>query len=171
MLVSSDDPFARLDLDRALGDDDDSRELVAQLRPFVAELALRRPSEWQITTRRPEFSYGPDEADRHSWLATDLEWAPQQPDSVAINVEFRSWVPPRLRVDSVRLWRLRLSLEVPCACARDHGNHGVDERRFEGSSPDGLRSACSEALAQLDGWLSRGTMADPWRASAGLPSD
>lgn len=169
MLVSSDDPFSVLDLSRALGDDD-SRELLPELRALVAELALRRPSEWQITMRRPEFSYGPDETDGHSWLATDLEWAPQQPDSVAINVEFRSWVPPRLRVDSVRLWRLRLSLEVPCACARDHGNHAVDGRRFEGSSPDGLRSACSEALAQLNGWLSRATTTEPWRAWAGLPS-
>lgn len=167
--MSDSDALVGLDVRSAVGDDDDSRQLLAALSPFVAELASRRSSEWYVTARAPEFSYGVTEPGDHSWLGTDLTWSPDQPDSVEIHVELRSWVPPWLRAESIRLWRLRLSVEVPCECARDHGNHAVDERRFEGSSPDGLRRAHSAALAQLDQWLTRGTSASRWRVAAGLP--
>ena len=168
--VSNGDPFRGLDVRRALSTDDDRDPLLPALQSFAIELASRRPSKWYITSRRGELAYSRPEAVDEIWLGTDLSWAPHQQDSVEINMEVRSWVPPTLRVDSVRLWRLRTAVEVPCDCARDHGNHPVDERRFEGSSSAGLRSASSELLTQLDEWLTRGTIAGPWRLFAGLPS-
>lgn len=167
--VPDGDALQGLDVRSAVGDDEASQQLLAALSPFLTELASRRQSEWFVTARPAEFSYGADQEGDHRWLGTDLTWSPEQPDSVEIHIEFRSWVPPRLRAESVRLWRLRMSVEVPCECARDHGNHPVDERRFEGSSPGGLRTTHSAALAQLDDWLLRGTAASSWRIAAGLP--
>lgn len=77
--MSSDDPFSLMDLSSALGGDDGgSRELLAELRALAAELTQRQPSEWYITARRPEFSYGGDETASHSWLATDLRMVHQR---------------------------------------------------------------------------------------------
>jgi hypothetical protein len=56
-----------------------------------------------------------------------------------------------------------------CECDRDHGNHDVDGREFEGSSSAGLGRAFDMTLAQVDDWMSRGIVADAWREWAGLP--
>jgi hypothetical protein len=160
MSLSPPGPLVGVDLVGALGGEDGAVQLRDGLTDFATRLSQRRRSDWIPFRVRPSDV---------EWLGTELDWTPDEVDSVTVEVRIRSWIPVPLRADSVRLWRLASYLTVACECDRDHGNHDVDGREFEGSSPAGLGRAFDMTLAQVDDWMSRGIVADAWREWAGLP--
>lgn len=156
----SDDLTAE-ELGRALDGADGVGLLKASIERLGGELTRRRVCEWFVT--RWTSLGGTD------WLGTEITWSDGPEDAVVIGVRVRSWTPSPLRVPSNRLWRIEVYVEVPCECDRDHGNHPVDLRSFEGSDVHAFDRASTDVLQQIDQWMIRGGAAEVWREWAGLP--
>lgn len=158
--VLSDDLTAE-ELGRALDDTEGVAQFEASIERLGGGLSRRRACEWFVS--RWTSLGGTD------WLGTELVWPDGPDESVVIGVRVRAWTPTPVRVPSNRLWRIEVYVEVPCECDRDHGNHPVDLRSFEGSDVPAFDRASTDVLQQVDRWMIRGSAAEAWRQWAGLP--